>query len=334
MLAAWSWRLLLVAGLVWVLAFVWSMLSVVLIPMVVALFVASVLVPPVRWLKRRGLPDLAAVWAVLLGAAAMIATVVVLVAPTVSDELSSLSDELGGGVEQVKSWLVDGPLGLDARQVDQFAANAGDTLRERFLSSGGARRIVEVLGGIFFGLVVAFFVTKDRDLIEDWLVRTFWRNDEDKARRAIDRGWGTMRTYIGGVAVIAVVDAVLIGIGLFVVGVPLVIPLMILTFLGAFIPLIGAVVAGVLAALVALAANGIADALIVTAVVVVVQQVEGDVLAPAVLGRAMSVHPLVILVGVFAGGIVAGIFGAFVTVPLIAVALAVKDELSKEPAPA
>ncbi len=333
-LAAWSWRILLVAGMVWVLSWVGIRLSVLLIPMVIAVFVAAVLTPPVDWLRKRGFPDLAAIWTVLLGVAAVIAVVTLALFPVVRDEVAGLDDELGTGIEDVKSWLSDGPLGLDRGQVDRFFDDAGEQVRDRFLSSGGARRVVEALGGVFFGLVVTFFLTKDREVIVGWLVRTVWPDDQDRARAAIDRGWSTLRTYMGGVALVALADAVLIGIGLIVVGVPLAVPLMIVTFVGAFIPLIGGFVAGVLAALVALAAKGVTAALIVTAITVGVQQVEGDVLAPALLGRAMALHPLVILVGVFAGAIVAGIFGAFVTVPLIATYLAVRDELTSEPAAA
>ncbi len=333
--AAWSWRLLLVAAVVWVAAKVASLLSIVLIPIVVALFVAAVLVMPVDWLRDRGLPDLAAVWVVILAAVALLVALVFVLTPVVADELPGLADELSTATDDIKRWLAEGPLGLDERQIESTFDGAVGQLQERFVSSGGALRVVELLGGVLFGLIVAFFVAKDRDAIVDWFVNLFPEDAEPKARRAIDRGWSTLRSYVGGTAVVGVADAVLIGIGLLIVGVPLVIPLMLITFLGAFIPLVGAFVAGMLAALVALAANGVVDALIVVAIVVVVQQVEGDVLAPAVLGRAMKLHPLVILIGVFAGAVVAGVFGAFVAVPAIATVLAVRDELAKdEPADA
>lgn len=318
---------MLVAAAVWVLAWLARRLSVLLIPVIVALFVASVLIPPMRWLRHRGLPDLAATWVVFLGVALVLGGVGLLIAPTVSEELRDLPSELGRGFEDVKDWLATGPMDLGEDRVEEFFAGAGDELRERLVTSGGARTAIEVLGGIFFGIVVAFFVTKDRDDLQDWFVRTLWHSDSDRAHRAIERGWATLRSYMGGVAIIGVVNAVLLGIALLVVGVPLVLPLMLVTFFGAFIPLVGAVVAGALAALVALAANGVTDALIIAGVVVVVQQIEGDVLAPAVLGRTMSLHPLAILVGVFAGGLIAGIFGAFVTVPLIATAVAARQEL-------
>ncbi len=332
--AAWSWRILLVAAVVWVVAWLARYLSVVLVPTIVALFVAAVLSPPMDWLRNRGVPNLAAIWIVILGALGVVAGIGLVLTPVVADEVAGLSGELTNATDQIKSWLSTGPLGLEAAQVDRWFETAGDQLQSRFFNSGGAMRAVEVIGGIFFGLIVSFFFAKDRDLIVDWFVGLFWPDDRERAKRAVDRGWGTLRSYMGGTAIIGVVDAAFIGIGLIVLGVPLAVPLMLITFLGAFIPLIGAFVAGLLAALVALAANGVVDALIVTGIVVVVQQVEGDVLAPAVLGRAMKVHPLVILFGVFAGAVVAGVFGAFVTVPAIATVLAVKDELTHEPATA
>lgn len=331
--ASWSWRILLVAGVVWVVAWLARYLSVVLVPMIVALFVAAVLAPPMDWLRERGLPNLAAIWVVILGALAVLAGIALMLAPVVAGEVSELSGELTNATDQIKGWLTNGPLDLEAAQVDRWIDAATGQFQQRFLNSGGAMRAIEVVGGIFFGLIVAFFLAKDREHITRWFVDLFWADDRDKAERAIDRGWGTLRSYMGGTAIIGVVDAVLIGIGLIVLGVPLAVPLMIFTFVGAFIPLIGAFVAGLLAALVALAANGVVDALIVTGIVVVVQQVEGDVLAPAVLGRAMKLHPLVILVGVFAGAVVAGVFGAFITVPAIATVLAVKNELDREPEP-
>ncbi len=332
--AAWSWRLLLIAAVVWVASEVAGLLSVVLIPLVVALFVAAVLAVPTDWLRARGLPDLAAVWLVLLGALAVIVALVFVLTPVVADELPGLSEELTSATDDIKAWLSDGPLGLDERQIDSWFDGATGQLQERFVSSGGALRVVELLGGVFFGLIVAFFIAKDRDQIVDWFVGLFPDDAEPRARRAVDRGWSTLRSYVAGTAVVGVADAVLIGIGLLVLGVPLVIPLMLITFFGAFIPLVGAFVAGMLAALVALAANGVVKALIVVGIVVAVQQVEGDVLAPAVLGRAMKLHPLVILVGVFAGAVIAGVFGAFVAVPAIATVLAVREELQAERAEA
>lgn len=191
----------------------------------------------------------------------------------------------------------------------------------------GAVLAAEIVAGTLLTIVLLFFFLKDGPKITGWI-----RNHVSGPRRDLletlgRRAWMTLGAYIRGTALIGVADAVLIGIGLLVIGVPLVAPLMVLTFFGAFFPLVGAVVAGLVAALVALVSGGPIDALLVVGIVVVVQQVEGDVLAPLVLGRAVKLHAVVVLLALTAGAVVAGVTGAFLAVPTAGVAAAIGNEL-------
>ncbi|MDP8959110.1 MAG: AI-2E family transporter, partial [Actinomycetota bacterium] len=175
-------------------------------------------------------------------------------------------------------------------------------------------------------LPILFFFVKDGEQISGWFLRQVDEQYRDDVRALSRRAWQTVAAYLRGLAVVAFFDAVVIGIGLLVIGVPLVVPLVTLTFFGGFFPIVGAVLAGLLAVLVALVNGGLVDALAVLAVVLVVQQVEGDVLAPLVLGRAVQLHPLVILLALTAGAVVAGVVGAFLAVPTAAVLVAVGAE--------
>jgi predicted PurR-regulated permease PerM len=265
-----------------------------------------------------------ATFAVMGTAVALFAGLIALLAPQVAGELDEVGASLKAGSERVLSWLTTGPLDLDEEQIDRFVDTAAERLRENSsrITSGvvaGAVVIGEAITGLLLTLVLLFFFVKDGDKIGAWFLHLFAPERRELVRKMGARGWEALTGYVRGTATIAFVDAVLIGIGLLIIGVPLVVPLMVLTFLGAFFPLVGAVLAGAVAALVALVTSGPLDALLVVGVVTVIQQVEGDVLQPIVMGRSVKLHPLAVLMSLTAGAILGGIPGAFVAVPVTAV---------------
>jgi predicted PurR-regulated permease PerM len=309
---------------------VWALvrLRLVVIPVIIALLISTLLVPLSTRLRKRGWPRLLAAWAVFLGSLLLLAGIVTVLAPQVADELDQLGESVRRGSERVIAWLVDGPLNLTRAEVDNYVDQAIERMRQNAssLTSGvlaGAVVAAEVLAGILLVLVLVFFFVKDGDNIFAWITKQFRADHRHHVQEAGRRAWDAMGAYVRGTAVIALVDAVLIGIALLIIGVPLVLPLTVLTFFGAFFPLVGAVIAGAIAALVALVSTGPLDALLVVAAVTVIQQVEGDVLQPVVLGRAVKLHPVAILLALTAGAVVAGIAGAFLAVPVTAVATAI-----------
>jgi predicted PurR-regulated permease PerM len=310
-----------VIGGLWVL----GELRVVVIPVLASLLVATLLVPPTDFLRRRGWPSALATGVVMVVAAAILGGVIALIAPAFVDQLGELESSVDEAVEEVVRWLVQGPFDLERSQIDEAVQSGLDSLRSNAGGIGrgvlsGASILAEVIAGLLLMIVLVFFFVHDgRRMWEFGLSLVPGRRRElvDGAGHEV---WSATSGYMRGVALIAVVDAVLIGIALAVIGVPLVLPLMVLVFLGAFIPLVGAVVSGAVAALVALISNGVVDAALVVAAVVAIQQIEGDLLYPNVVGKMIRLHPVAILVVLTAGTVVAGIFGALLSIPIAAAA--------------
>ncbi len=336
--AAYSWRFLVTVAAAVIFVYVLVTLRLIFIPMVVALLLSTLLVPLAERLRRRRVPSLLATWIVFAGALGVLAGIVYLIAPAIADELDTLGRDVRRGSEDVLAWLAEGPLGLSRTEVDRYLDQLADQLRERqgSIVSGavkGAYVLVEVVVGAILTAVLTFFFVKDGNRISTALLEMFPARRHDDIRTLSRRSWEALGAYIRGTAVVGLVDAVAIGGTMLVLGVPLVAPIAVITFFAAFFPLVGAVVAGVIAALVALVTTGFVPALILAAATVVVQQVEGDVVQPLVLGRAVHLHPLVILLSLTAGAIVAGIAGAFLAVPVAAVgAVVVAHMRGREPA--
>lgn len=322
--AGWSWRILIVVITVWGAGWLFYRLRVVVLPVLVALMLASVLAPLVRRLNRRGVPLLLSTWAVLLFVGAFIGGVLFLAGWGLTAELTGDSARWEQVGNDVRKWLEDGPLGLSQENV----AELEDRVREAVVGgvssfgSDRARLLIEVASGLFLTVALTFFFVKDGPEMWAWVVRRV----DPARRRALDEAGhaavATLSAYLRAVALTGLIDAVVIGIGLYFIGVPLVIPLAIITFFAAFLPVVGATLAGGLAALVALVANGPGDAVLVVLLTLVVQQVEGDVIMPVIMGRQVPLHPAVVLASLAAGGALAGIIGAFVAVPVAAVATA------------
>lgn len=335
--AAYSWRFLVTVAALTILVYVLVTLRLIVIPMFVALLLSTLLVPLAERLRKRGVPSLIAAWLVFAGAIGVLAGIVALIGPAIADELDNLGRDVKRGSEDVLAWLAEGPLEVSRADVDRYVDQFASALREQQSSivSGavkGAYVLVEVVVGILLTAVLTFFFVKDGSRISSALLDMFPKRRHEDIRTVGRQSWEALGAYIRGTALVGLVDAVAIGGTMLVLGVPLVGPIAVITFFAAFFPLVGAVVAGVIAALVALVTTGFVPALILAAATIVVQQVEGDVVQPLVLGRAVNLHPLVILLSLTAGAIVAGIAGAFLAVPAAAVAaVAVAHIRGREP---
>jgi predicted PurR-regulated permease PerM len=303
--------------------------KLIVIPVLIATIVAAAVSPVIGALRRRGVPKAVAVWVALLTGLGAISIVIWLVVRGFRREWPELAAAAASGLDELERVLTSGTFGITSEQIERARQAAIDFLSSDTISSGaiaGATVAAEVVAGVFLGLVVLFFLLKDGRLIWDFLVSPLPGPSQDRAHRIGERSVDVLGGYVRGTALVALVDAVVIGVALAILGVPLALPLATIVFLGAFIPLVGATVAGTLAALVALVANGPVTALIVVAVVVAVNQLEGDLLAPVVLGRAVRLHALAILLALTAGTILAGVVGALLAVPLTAVGWTVVRE--------
>jgi putative heme transporter len=322
--AAIGWRVLVVAAAIAILALALAQLRVVFLPIVLALVLASTLAPPARWLRERGVPSALAALAVLALCAALLAAVGAVLAPSASADFRELGTGIEGGIAKATDWALEGPLDLSREELDRYRERGVDQARERAGDIaggvfGGAYLLIEVVAGLVLSLVLLFFFLKDGDRMWPWVVRLFPVNARDEVDEVGHAAWATLGGYLRGVTVVALVDAVFIGLALWLLDVPLVLPLALLTFLGGFLPIVGAFAAGIAAALVALVSKGFATALLVVAATILVQQLESHLLQPFIVGRAVRLHPVAVILAVTAGAVIWGIAGAFLAVPLVAV---------------
>ena len=322
-----SWRLIVCTAAAAIVVYALTRVGFALIPVVIALLLATLLVPPANALHRRGVPRALATTIVFLVSLLVIGGTVALLAPSVATEFDDLSKQVRGGADEVGSYIADLPLGLDEREIQEQIDTIDDRIRENqtSVSSGviaGAQAAGQFLAGLTICLIVAFFFVKDGAAMWRWLTRLFPESRRPALDELGERSWRVLGAYVRGVVFVATIDAVGIGLALWLIGVPLVLPLAVITFVLAFIPLIGAFVAGAAAALVALVAVGPVAALLVIGAVFVVQQVEGNVLYPMIVGRTVDLHPVAILLAVTMGGLLYGIVGAALAVPIATVVAA------------
>ncbi len=317
-----TWRVAVVVAGVVAVAWLFLELRLVTVPAVVALLVTTVLHPAVDALRRRNWPDLLATWTVLVGALAIVTGLALLLIPSIADQTADLGDQLDGGIAEVERWLRTGPLGIKDVDLQQALDRGMDQFAKSDRLAAGVTLAGEVVAGFLLAMVMTFFFTKDGPKITTWLTARLPTARRETIADASRAAWVALGAYVRGTAVVGLVNGVIIGIGLAIIGVPLAVPLAFITAISAFFPLVGAVVAGAVAALVALFASGPVDALLVLGLVVIVQQVEGDVLSPVVMGRALRLHPLVVLVALTTGAATAGILGAFLAVPVVGVVTA------------
>lgn len=335
--AAWSWRLIALVAGAYVLIRVVSLLRVIVIPVVVAVLLAALLEPAAGALRRRGVGASLAAGLVLVGGLVVVFGTLGLIVQTFVAEFDDLSAQVRGGLDEVQSWLARGPLQLNEQQLSDLIAQAQQQLSENQgrLTAGAlstATTVGEVVTGFFLVLFTLFFFLRDGGRIWRFLCRMLPEPARVPVARAGHYSWHTLISYVRATVLVAFVDAVGIGIGLFVLDIPLALPLAALVFLGAFIPVVGATISGAVAVLVALVSDGPIKALILLGIVIAVQQLEGHVLQPLIMGRAVALHPLAVILAIAAGIVVAGIVGGLVAVPLLAVVNTAVRYLNEHPA--
>ncbi|TQJ35788.1 AI-2E family transporter [Arthrobacter sp. SLBN-122] len=323
--ASWSWRLGLILLMVGTLVWLLSHITLLIIPVMVAALLAGLLSPVTAWLKRHRLPPGLAVAVTVLGFIGVIVGAGALVGRQLVVGFGELYSQALEGVRQVQDWLSAGPLHLTAAQIDQYIKEATDALQNNSSSIlSGALSFGSTAGhfaaGMLLSLFILIFFLLEGDRIWAFLVRMLPRKARAATFGAGRKGWASMVSYARIQMFVAAVDALGIGVGAAIIGVPLALPLGVLVFLGSFIPVVGALLTGVVAILLALVANGPINALIMLAIVLLVQQLEGHILQPLVMGKAVSLHPVAVILSVAAGSYLAGIPGALFSVPILAVA--------------
>jgi predicted PurR-regulated permease PerM len=313
--------LLLIAGAVYVVGYVAVQLATLSTAVAASILIAALLEPMVGHLHRRlRVPRaLGALLAVLLLIAVIVAPAVLLWNLT-AGQFSDVVNQLGEGAGRLRTYLTD-VLPVSDSQLDRIM----DDVQRRLSAVGanavaGALTLVEILAAVLFALFVSFFLLKDGPSIWAWLLGQLPRRARPLTDEAGVAAWDTVTRYVRGTLIVAAIDAIGIGIALVIIGVPFALPLALLVFVGGFVPYVGATVSGSVAVIVALAVNGPVDALLTLAAVVAVQQIEGNLLEPFIVGHQVRLHPVVIIIAVFAGSLMAGIAGAVVAVPLTAVA--------------
>ncbi|MFF1379584.1 AI-2E family transporter [Streptomyces sp. NPDC058308] len=319
-----GWRLLVLAGTLWVLMKVISAVQLVVLAFVAALLITALLQPTVARLKKLGLPrGLATAVTAILGFVIM-GLVGWFVVWQVMENADELSRQVQDGIEDLRKWLLNSPFHVTEDQINEIAKSLRDAVgsnTEELTSAGleGVTVIVEMLTGILLAMFSTLFLLYDGKRIWQWFLKLMPAQARPGIAGAGPRAWRTLTAYVRGTVIVALIDAIFIGLGIYFLGVPMAVPLAVIIFLAAFVPLVGAVVSGALAVVVALVTQGVFTAVMALAVVLAVQQIEGHILQPFILGRAVRVHPLAVILSVAAGGMVAGVGGAVVAVPLVAV---------------
>ncbi|MER5671807.1 AI-2E family transporter [Pseudonocardia alni] len=323
-LAAWSLRVALIAvGLV-ILGYVIGMLWVVAWPVVLAILLATVLRPPAALLIRWRVPAAAASAIVLLVGIAAVTGLFVSIAPSIAGQTQQITSGVIAALGQIQQWVSGPPLNLGDGQIGDIVDQVTRQLQQSATAiAGGVLTGVSTLASglisLVLALVLTFFFVKDGPRFLPWLTSITGRSAGGHIAEVLRRMWDVLGGFIRVQALVSLIDAVFIGIGLVLLGIPLALPLAVLTFVGGFIPIVGAVVAGSLAVLIALVTQGFGTAVAVAVLVVAVQQIEGNVLQPFLQGQSLKLHGAVVLLAVTAGGSLAGIAGAFLAVPIAAV---------------
>lgn len=321
--SAYAWRVLLLVGAAAIVLWLVARLRVVVLPVLAALLLAALVEPVARRLRRTRLPDWIVATVTLLGLIALLVGISLLVVPGVVGQIKTVNLNVTQGLREIERFVLsvfpvsEAQLERTLRGIFRAVQSGVADLAGQAL--GAAEVALEVVVGALVTLFLLFFFVKDGPRFYRWLRAVVPESRRRNVEQLVPEIWETLQSYLVGVVVIGLFDAVFIGLALLVIGVPLVLPLAVLTFFAAFFPLVGALVAGVVAALVALVSGGIGDALLVVAAGLVVQQVEGNLLQPVVMGHQVRLHPAVTLLSVAAGGTVAGIAGAFLAVPVAAV---------------
>jgi predicted PurR-regulated permease PerM len=326
--AWWSVRIAVVAAVatavVWVLVQAWVGVA----PVILAVIVSAALWPAVGWLRAHRVPDLLAAVLVLLAVFGVLAGIVALVGPALVKQSTELAASAGGGLQQARDWLREPPENLGSDQIDQAVAEVTERLRRHAtdIAGGVLTGVSAVASGVVTALLVAVLALlflKDGPKFLPWLRHVTGARVGNHLTEVLSRGFATVSDFIRVQSIVSAADALLIGIGLALLGVPVAPALAMLTFLGGFVPIVGAITVGALAVLVALVSKGLTTALLVLALIILVQQLEGNVMQPLLQGQSLKLHPAIVLIAVTTGGTLFGIAGAFLAVPVVAVAATV-----------
>lgn len=319
----WGIRIIVIAAALYILGWVVGRSWMIWFPVSLALLFSTVLGPPAARLRKFGVPAAAAAGVVMLAFLAALGFLFSILIPQLVDEAPEIADSAAKGVAEVQDWLIEGPLQIDPGQITSALDSVEEWLRSSALDiSSGVVSTIGVATGVVVNtvlvLILTFLFIKDGHHFLPWIEKMGGHRVGGHLREMLNRAWDTLGGFIRTQALVSFIDAVLIGLALALVGQPLWVPLAVITFIGGFIPIIGAFASGAVAVLVTLVTNSPEDALIVLIVIIAVQQLEGNVLSPALQGKSMNLHPAVVLMAVTAGGSMFGITGAFLAVPVTA----------------
>ncbi|WP_076476214.1 AI-2E family transporter [Williamsia sterculiae] len=321
--AEWSWRLLVIMGALYVLFLAYQKFGEVLVPVGLAILGAAFLAPAVDWLHRHRVPRSLSVIITLLVAMGVLAGILAFVIEQFIDGLPRLTAQVTDTVNSVKDWLVHGPFNVPQEQMDHIGNDVVNVIQKNQdkVTTGAlatAATVTEIVTGTLLTIFLMIFFLYGGGQIWRFCTKVIPIGSRARVMHAGVAGFGTLVGYVRATVAVALVDAVGIGVGLAILQVPLALPLASLVFIGAFIPIVGALVTGTLAVLIALITNGWIAAVIATAIVVAVMQIESHVLQPFLLGRSVRLHPVAVVLGIAAGIVTAGIVGGLLAVPAIA----------------
>jgi putative heme transporter len=321
--AAWAWRLLVILAALVAVLWVVKRLEIIVVPLLLALMLSALLVPVVDWLDSRGAPRGGAVALVLLSGFAILGGILTFVVSQFVVGLPDLVNQVTRSIDSTRKWLIEGPLHLSRQQITSAGTAAIQALQrnQEKLTSGAlstAATTTEIVtAALLMVFILIFFLYGGRNIWQ-YVTKIFPTDVRDRVRAAGTAGYSSLTGYIRATFLVALVDAAGVGTGLAIMSVPLALPLASLVFLGAFIPLVGAVISGFLAVVVALLSKGLVYALIALGVIIGVNQLEAHILQPLVMGRAVSIHPLGVVLAISSGGVLGGIPGALLAVPTVA----------------
>lgn len=324
LVAAWSWRLLLTGLLIYVAFRLAVDLRLVVLPFIAAMLLSALLQPLAGWLRRHGFSPVLATWCPLLLALIVIAGAITLITNQIANQYQVLFNEVQHTIAQLRHSLAGPPFHLNQARLQTLSQNVLNYISQhKSVVAGtvltGGKYLTEFLAGLLLTLFITFFLMKDGHRIWSWVISGMSPRAQRRMHHAGDQAWRALVNYVHGTVVVAAIHAIILGVTLWLLGVPLLVPLIVLVFIAAFVPILGILVAGGLAILVALATKGWVAAVILLAVLIVENQIEGHLLQPLVVGRIIRLHPLAIILVLAVGAIVAGIPGAIIAVPVAAV---------------
>jgi predicted PurR-regulated permease PerM len=333
--AAWSWRFLVIAAAGFLVLWLMAYFAVITVPVAVALLIAALVSPVVRRLQDLGVPRRLGAGIVVLGGIVTVGLLLTFVGAQVAAGATDLADSVVEGIGRIRTWLKDGPLNASDTQINDALASVQQAITESTGEDGVLSRTLEVgtavghvVAGFFIVLFATYFFLADGDRIWAWTVRLSPRAARERFDDSGQVAWRSLTQFVRATVLVAAVDALGIMLIAAILGVPFVLAIGVLVFLGAFVPMVGATVAGTVAVLVALVDQGPITALLMLGGVILVQQIEGHVLQPFLMGRFVSVHPLGVILAIGCGVLAAGIVGALIAVPLAASLNAVVQHLA------